>query len=102
MYLLDLILISIYIWNFLKWQITSLIKEENKFTLSHLQLKKPKISIIFTFEIFLPISIMGEEYGDMSCFKVPKWTNLCISLSVIVGLSSFQHENVFGKLEACQ
>ena len=43
--------------------------------------------ILFTFDFFPAISIMGDEYGDMSCFKIPKCTKLCISLSII-GLSS--------------
>ena len=34
------------------------------------------------------MNIMGKEYGDISCFETPRYSNLCISLS-IKGLSSF-------------
>ena len=43
--------------------------------------------ILLKFEFFLALNIMGEEQGDMSCFKIPKYTNISVSLSII-GLSS--------------
>ena len=68
----------------------SLIKGKAKVTLCNLLFKNLKlVMILFKHEFFLAISIMGEEYGDISCFKIPKCTNLCISLSII-GLSSFR------------
>ena len=34
--------------------------------------------ILFKFEFFLATRIMGEEYGDISSFKIPKCIKCCI------------------------
>ena len=67
----------------------SLIKGKARFTLCNLLFKNLKsVIILFKFEFVLAISFMGEEYGEMSGYKIPKCTNLHISSSII-GLSSF-------------
>ena len=90
--LLDLGLITIHIWNFQNFESMSN-KGKAKFTLCSLSLKNLKSAmILFKLGFFLAISIIGEEYGDMSFSKVPKCINLYISFSII-GLSSNLTQN---------
>ena len=59
--------------------------------------------LLFKFEFLLAMTIRGKRFGDKTCFKIPKCTNLCISLSIyhwfvflfdMKGLMKMGHVNI--------